>query len=378
MTRLLIVTTVDRTMTAFLLPFADYFRARGWTVDAMTAGLSAVPECASRFDRVWEMEWTRRLASRANLAAANRVREIVGAHAYDLVHVHTPVAGFITRLALRQMRQASRPKVVYTAHGFHCHPQGKRTTNAAFCTLEKLAGSWTDALVVINHEDERLARRLGLAKNGRIYYMPGIGIDLERYSRATVDSEAIASAKEAIGLGPRDGLFLMVAAFDPEKRHADAVRALHAVGERGVHLAFAGLGPELEAVRALSESLGLSDRVHFLGSRSDIPILLAAADALLLPSGREGLPRSILEAMAMKTPVIGSYVRGTTELLGGDAGLLVKIGDVNGLAEAMRSVLREPEEAQAMAERAHRRVGRYSLSRVLALHAEMYEDLLGS
>lgn len=376
MTKLLIVTTVERTMNAFLWPFADHFRALGWTVDAMASGIAGDQECASHFDHLWEMEWSRRPTSRSNLAAVDRVREIVDAQGYDLVHVHTPVAGFVTRFSLRKKRLTGRPKIVYTAHGFHCHPQGRKITNTAFSALEKLAGTWTDALVVINHEDERLARRLDLAANGRIYYMPGIGLDLTRYSREAVDPCAVAAIRDALGLDAGASLFLLVAAFDPEKRHDDAVHALRALDDHSAHLAFAGLGPRRDEIEGLVATLGLAGRVHFLGSRGDIPVLLAASSALLLPSAREGLPRSILEAMAMKTPVIGTYVRGTTELLGGGCGQLVEIGDVAGLSAAMDRVLRHPEEVEALAAKAFRRVGRYSLPRVIRLHEQLYADLL--
>ena len=111
MPRLLIATTVPVTLTAFLLPFAAHFRGRGWPVDAMANGISADEACADAFDHVWEMPWSRNpLHPRNFLATPKRVREIVTGEGYDLVHVHTPVASFVTRLALLAARanQAAR------------------------------------------------------------------------------------------------------------------------------------------------------------------------------------------------------------------------------------------------------------------------------
>ena len=397
-TRLLLATTIDATLEAFLTPLADHFRGLGWRVDGAAAGISANAKAAPHFDQVWDMDWSQRPLGRNNMRAYSQIRQIVEQQGYDIVHVHTPVASFVTRLALKDLRGTGGAgaagaatagaaaggaatgglKVVYTAHGFHCHPGASKLSNGIFCGLERMAGSWTDALVVINHEDERLARRYGLAGDGRIYYMPGIGVDLDQYSRADVTPAAAAAVKHQLGLGPDDTLLLMIAAFAPGKRHPDLLRAFRAMWRPGLHLALAGTGPEMERIETLAAELGLADSVHFLGFRSDVPELLAASAALILTSEREGLPRSIMEAMAMGTPVIGTRIRGSNELLAGGAGLLVDVGDVDGLAAAMRLVVDDPAAAQACVERARRRIARYALPRVIRLHEEMYQDLLGS
>src|ERR1700730_14458983 len=106
MPRLLIATTVPETLARFLVPFAEHFRGRGWRVDAMANGVSSSPECVKTFDHVWDMPWSRNpLAPRNFISAPKQVREIVTREGYDLVHVHTPVAAFVTRMALRRMRQ---------------------------------------------------------------------------------------------------------------------------------------------------------------------------------------------------------------------------------------------------------------------------------
>lgn len=374
--RLLVVTTVVDTLEAFLLPFADHLRDRGWTVDAASAGVSTNSVVSPHFDRTYEMVWSRHPFDGDNLDAIAQVRDIVASGRYDIVHVHTPVASFVTRLALKGLRTRTGTRVVYTAHGFHCRPGGDPLKNRAFAALERTAAAWTDALVVINHEDERLARSVGLGGRGTVHYMPGIGIDLTVYSRTSTPPAAVTAIRDELGLQPVDSLFLMIAAFDPGKRHIDAVNALRLTGEPTYHLAFAGTGPGMEDMRSLTAELHLSENVHFLGRRSDVQALLAASSALVHPSLREGLPRSVMEAMAMGTPVIGTRIRGTGELLSGGAGALVDVGDVEGLATAMCSVIQEPDTAREWARRAQVRVSRYALPRVIALHDELYENLL--
>ena len=206
--------------------------------------------------------------------------------------------------------------------------------------------------------------------------MPGIGIDLDVYSRRRVGDDAASEVRRGLGLTPEDTLLLTVAAFDPGKRHADLLRAFRQAHRPGLHLAFAGTGPMMESMRSLAAELDVAGSVHFLGQRSDVPALLAASTALVHPSAREGLPRSILEAMAMQTAVVGTDIRGTGELLAGGAGWLVKVGDVAGLAAAIDQAVTGTARRAACVRRARVRVARYALPRVLALHEELYEEVL--
>jgi glycosyltransferase involved in cell wall biosynthesis len=380
MPRLLIVTTVP-TSIPFFLPFADHFRRAGWHVDALTGRLDGFA-WHDRFDAVHAVEWSRdpRALGRV-LRAARRVREIAARGRYDLVHVHTPVASFVTRFALRDRDRAAGPQVVYTAHGFHFHRGGRPWTNAAYLALERLAARWTDWLVVINREDEAAARRWRFLPNERIRWMPGIGVDLRRYSPEAVDPAAVARLREELALG-EDPIVLMVGEFAPGKRHADLVRAFAALCRdrslpRPPRLLLAGRGPLSGAVRAQAEALGVAPRVHALGMRPDVPVLLAAAQVLVLPSDREGLPRCVLEAMAMGLPVVGTRVRGTAELLDGGCGALVEVGDVKGLAAAIRGVLADPAAAAAAARRALERVRAHDERVVIRLHEELYDEALG-
>ena len=93
---------------------------------------------------------------------------------------------------------------------------------------------------------------------------------------------------EELGIDQADELFLMAAEFNPGKRHRDALEALAKTGRRDFHLALAGKGPLEDAMKDLAEKLGISRQVHFLGQRSDIPLLMLASRATILPSEREG------------------------------------------------------------------------------------------
>ena len=366
------------TQRAFLLPIAQYLRSQGWLVDAVAAEIKACTACQSSYNCVHEIDWTRNPLNLRNLTRASaQIRKIIEQGGYDLVHVHTPVAAFVTRYALRNLRRTGKPKIIYTAHGFHFHRNGRPLSNAIFLGLEKLAGRWTDYLVVINREDEAAAKRYRIVPLERVRYMPGIGIDLSQYSAERVSKEDIEQVRQELRLKDSQKLFLMVAAFDPGKRHKDALQALSLLNDARAVLAFAGEGPLRSQIEELARNAGMLEQVRFLGFRKDIPTLIRASLATILTSEREGLPRAVMESMALGTPVIGADARGTRDLLESGAGIIVPVGDTVALAGAMRHFLENPEEALRMGERGLEAVRAYDLTKILHLHVELYNEALG-
>jgi glycosyltransferase involved in cell wall biosynthesis len=182
--------------------------------------------------------------------------------------------------------------------------------------------------------------------------------------------------QEELRLPPFSEMLLMVAELIPRKRPDDVIRALSRMEHRHAQLIIAGTGPLRGGLARLAGELSIADRVHFLGFRRDIPVLLRASRALVLASEHEGLPRSIMEAMCMETPVIGARIRGIEDLLGGGCGFLVEKGDVGGLARAMDRVLEEPDDARAAALKAREKMGLYDLQGILRDHEALYRDVL--
>lgn len=370
---LLIATTVEMTLRSFLLPFARHFGGQGWRVDCMASGASGSSELRNEFDHSWEAAWSRNPLAPGNLRTAVRqVRRLVEREGYDLVHVHTPVAAFVTRFALRTLRRGSPMKVVYTAHGFHFHSRGGRVRNACYRLLERVAGRWTDFLVVINREDEAAARACRLLPSERIVYMPGIGVDTRLLDPGRVAAEAVQSVRDRLGLSPRDRLFTMLASFTPDKRHPDAIRALAALDREDAHLALAGTGPGMARMRALAGALGVQQRVHFLGLVTGVAPLIRASTATLLTSKREGLARSVMESLSLAVPVVGTDARGVGELLEGGCGLAVETGDVPALTRALRRVLERPDEARAMGLAGRARMRNHDIRIILRQHEDLY------
>ena len=368
--KLLIVTTVPITIRGFLLPFIQHFKNLGWQVDGMAQAISALPECVSACDCVWDIQWSRNpLDPRNFLAGVSRVQEVVAQGNYDLVHVHTPIAAFVTRYALKNF---NKPKVIYTAHGFHFFQGGNPLKNTIFFSLEKLAGAWTDYLIVINQEDEAAAKKYRFLPAERIYYTRGIGVDTNYYASHQVSESDVLQVRQELNLSLSDSLLLSIAEFTPRKRHRDLLNALAKLNAPHVHLALAGEGPLREEMEQLAVRLGLAQQVHFLGFRTDIPILIKTADAVLLVSQQEGLPRSLMEAMCLETPVIGSKIRGIQDLLEDGCGLLVEVGNIDAIAQAMAQVVDDSESSTVMAQKAQTKMADYDVKQIIQQYTDIY------
>ncbi|MBE9214540.1 glycosyltransferase family 4 protein [Plectonema cf. radiosum LEGE 06105] len=377
MNKVLIVTTIPETLTTFLLPFAKHFRSQGWQIDAMACGVCANAQCIENFDRVWDVEWSRNpLDPRNLLVTPSTIRKIVAQEKYDIVHVHTPVAAFVTRYALRNLRKRLGTKVIYTAHGFHFHPGGKRLKNAVFVALEKIAGTWTDEIVVINTEDQKAAIRHNLVSSFGIHYMPGIGVDLNYYSPEKIQETDIQRVRQELGLEPDIPLFLSVAELNPGKRHRDIIRAVAHLNRRNICVAFAGEGPLLEDLKQLAHQMKVQDQIRFLGFRRDITTWMRASVATVLASEREGLPRSIMESMSLGIPVIGTDIRGIQDLLARNSGILFPVGDAEKLAAKIAWVMDNPQEAQQIGKRGQERIINYDLRHIIKLHETLYSAAL--
>jgi glycosyltransferase involved in cell wall biosynthesis len=376
--KLLIATTTASSLREFFIPFAEYFRARGWQVDGIAQDATGCSQCVAAYDHVWDIPWSRNpLAAKNLLQAPSHLREILQEHQYDLINVSTLVASFVTRMALNPYRDRGLVKVIYTAQGFHFYKGGSPLKNAAYLALEKVAGQWTDQLVVVNREDETAALLNHLIPQNNVQRIPGTGVNFDRFNPDGISEEQVVVLRQALGLRAGDRFFLSVAELIPRKRIEDIFQAFARLADPTAHLVLAGQGPLLDKLQALAIQLGISANVHFLGQRSDIPVLLKAASALVLVSQHESLPNCVIESLYCRTPVIGSDIRGTRDLLQGGSGLLVGLGEIASLTESMRWVLNNPTEAIVMAEQGRRAVRDYGIPEVLHQYEVLYQTVLG-
>ncbi|MEA2353760.1 MAG: hypothetical protein QOJ14_2174 [Thermoleophilaceae bacterium] len=186
--------------------------------------------------------------------------------------------------------------------------------------------------------------------------------------------------RDELGLAPGDPVIGTVAVLRAEKRLDLLMRAVASLAEEfpRVALVVAGEGPERPALEALARELGIEERVHLLGHRTDVPDVLAALDVAASASEREGSPLAVMEYMEAELPVVATRVGGLPDLIDdGVHGLLVPAGDGDALAAALAELLRDPERRRAMGGRAReRRRAEFDLDVVVRRLERMYEQLV--
>jgi glycosyltransferase involved in cell wall biosynthesis len=214
----------------------------------------------------------------------------------------------------------------------------------------------------------------------RVYGIDGFplipnGIPVDAFRSPSLDREGWRNKE---GFAPTDVLFVCVAGLRPQKNPALLVEAFHRgpASDPRARLLFVGRGDLQSELERRIGALGLQERVHLLGLRSDVPEILNAADVFVLSSDYEGNPLSVMEAMAAGKPMICTAVGGVPELVEGGCGLLVAPRDARAFSEAMRHMLESPKARKSMGEASARRaVERFDLRVMTKVYEDLYRKL---
>lgn len=269
-----------------------------------------------------------------NLKAYRQLKKVFQECHYDLVHCHTPMGGVLGRLAAKKYRK-SGTKVIYTAHGFHFFKGAPLKNWLLYYPVEWLCAFWTDELITINKEDYARAQKHMHAKH--VTYIPGVGVDLKKFSPNIYTEEEIANARAELGVDTDEKMLLSVGELIPRKNHESVIRALAKLNNKKIKYFICGTGERKERLEKLIEELGLSENVRLLGYRTDISKLCDCADLFVFPSLQEGLPVALMEAIASKTAVICSDIRGNTDLVGEKA--LFEAENISQISEKINEYL---------------------------------------
>jgi glycosyltransferase involved in cell wall biosynthesis len=314
-----------------------------------------------RWGRHVEIGFTRSPLCTARPGLWREVRALLRRH-WDFVQVQSPIAGAVARLALPRRR--SYP-VVYVAHGFHFHRDGRFLSNLLYRTVEGALAGRGDAVMLVSAEDFDAARTGPIGRRARVYRLPGAGIDVEAFSSAAPER-----------LFPEESLVALVCGeLAPAKNPMAAVDAVHEARKRGrdVCLVVAGDGPlrpELEQYLARPDA---DDWLRHIPFSDQMPALMRGADVLLSTSSREGLPRVLVEALAAGLPIVSVTNRGSRELLAGGLGQVIPQQDKGSLVNALVSFRRgEFPTSEEMG----RRADAFSSTRVAAAYSAAVAEVL--
>jgi glycosyltransferase involved in cell wall biosynthesis len=342
---------VDFTLYHFLVPLIRGIADAGHEVVGACADGPLAAEVRAQGIRVESVPFERRLFGLAGHWRAYRaLSSLLRRESFDMVHVHTPVAALIGRIAARRARV---PRIVYTAHGFYFHELMPAWRRALFIALEWLGGRCTDILLTQAEEDAEAARRYHLCRGGVIAAI-GNGVDPARYRPPSDEAEREA-ARATLGLDADACVIVVIGRLVAEKGYRELFQAMRAVDATllvvGERLASDHARDVGGAVESVMEDEVLGKRVRFLGHRADVGVILRAADIFTLPSHREGMPRSIIEAMMTALPVVATDIRGSREeVVDGETGILVPVRDAGALAKALNRLVDDAALRQRMGE----------------------------
>ena len=373
MKKILYVTTVSRTINAFLIPHIERLIEEGYKVDcACSIDKKVDKSIVDKGCNIFDIPFSRNPLDIKNVKAFKTLVKLQEENQYDIVHVHTPVAGVYGRLLKLKFPNL---KTIYTVHGFHFFKGAPKLNWMIYYTIECMMKKFTDVAITINSEDYERAKSFGIKK---VYKTNGVGLDLSYYNPHLYDKE---ECRARFNIKKDDFVIAMIAEVNKNKNHAQMINAVAELvkDHHNIKVLCAGDGPLLESVKKDIEDRGLSNVISMLGFRTDINEIISCCDVGVLMSYREGLPRNIMELMAFGKPVIGTNIRGIRDLIEeGVNGYLVDTDDYMKTYYGINTLIDDRELLEKMSKNAYDKVKDYSVDSVVEELLYIYRKELGN
>lgn len=297
------------------------------------------------------------------------------------IHSQSPVGGALARIAAHGLGI----RVAYTAHGFHFYKGAPLQNWLLYYPAEKLLSYWTDMLITVNREDYELAKRNMRAK--KVRYIPGVGIDTQAFAGTSGKKQA-GSEGENAGVLPGHHKFcekyripdnarilLSVGELNEGKNHRLAIRALAGMAENDVYYLICGQGKQERRLKAYAASLGVSAYIRMPGYQEQMPCIYQNADIFVFPSKREGMPVSLMEAMAAGLPCVASDIRGNRELVDAHGGGLFSLSQAGALEKKIQRLLEDSRLRAACGAYNAKKISAYDCKIVRQRMRQIYQEM---
>ena len=323
--------------------------------------------------RVWVPHLVREVRPIKDILALIQMWRVFRRERPILVHTHCPKAGILGRWAAKL---AGVPFIFHTSHGFGFNDFQNPLVRQFYVWLERITSKITTAHVFVSYENAEKAEKLGLIRRGE-WILSRSGIVIDEYTpsplgRTKLTEWGISQDKLVVG---------MVACFKPEKAPTDFIDIAARVLEHtsGVHFVMAGDGELRPAVEARIRQHGIDRHVTLLGWQNVevMPEIYRNLDIVVLTSLWEGLPRVFPEAMASSLPVIATEAGGAREaVVHGETGFLFKPHDVDGMANAVLTLVADAVLRRKMGLKGRERVREFDVSTAIAGLESAYRKCL--
>ena len=300
---------------------------------------------------------------RADWRAVRQIEECIQEDGIELLHTHGYKADLYGYVAARR---SGRP-IVATCHNW----VGGTAALGIYNHLDRMVLKRFHGLAAVSASVAQ--RLLGSGIAAKKIRTIANGIDVEQFGRARPSPVFDFDGNKVIG---------MVARLDLQKGFEYLLRAARELSKAfpALKIVIVGEGPHRQAIENMIQRFGLQSSVIVAGQHSDMPAIYAAMDIFVLPSLNEGLPMTILEAMAASKPVIATRVGAIPMVIkDGETGLLVDPGDANGLRDAFARLLADSDLCRRIGSAGHDWVSRNYTAEAMALkYRQMYDEVLGS
>lgn len=366
--RILYVTTISSTINAFLKPHIQMLVSKGYEVDIATNGIENLDsELGTIIKNTYDVSFNRKPLTKENFRAYKEIKNILKKNNYDVIHVHTPIASTILRIALQKN---SNTKLIYTAHGFHFFEGAPRKNWLLFYPIEKILSYFTDILITINNEDYQRAKKKFHAK--KTVYIPGIGIDTGKFSQNNYQTTKIV---KDLDLSNNDFILISVGEINKNKNHEIVIRAIAEINNPSIKYVIVGKGPEQQRLKLLSKELKVNENILFLGYKNNVKYYLNIADAFAFPSKREGLGLAALEAMACGLPIVTSDIHGIRDYSeNGVTGFTFNPNELQSVINAINNIYKLDENQKSIMKIRNKEIAKkFDISIVMQIMEEIYE-----
>lgn len=344
---------VDFTVDKFLIPLIDGMESEGWLVTTVCSNGRSISKLRSKGYKIHTIPIAR------SMNPFKAIRSVILLYLYfkkqkfDIIHVHTPVAALLARIAAKF---SCKSYIVYTAHGFYFHDNMNVLKKQIFIILEKIAGKITNLLFCQSQEDAVDAAKYGIMNKENIIII-GNGVDVSKYDNEIYDSQ-FNQIRTELKIPLEAKVIGIVARMVKEKGYYELLQSAINLSEKHNDLYFILIGGKLESDHdtGIEKKLEIAknkigNRLIDLGLRNDVARLISIMDIFCLPSHREGLPRTIIEAMFLKKPVVATNIRGCREeVIHNKTGMLVQVKNHQALTNALDYLLNNLDIAKQMGE----------------------------
>lgn len=307
---------------------------------------------------------------KTNLKALRQIKDIIKFEDAEAVSCSTPIGGTLARIAAWQC--GLKKNVIYTAHGFLFFKGVPFIKREIFRLHEVLLAHITDTLITITEEDYHSARSFHLRdKKATPFLVHGAGVNV-----GIKPDKSKVEVRRELGFSEDDILIVSAGDLNDNKNNIVVIRSLAYLPNK-VKYIICGTGPRLQYLQNEAASIGVDGRVSFLGYRTDMKDIMAASDIFVMPSFREGVPRSILEAMDLFLPCVGSRTRGIADLIDeNEGGFLCNPKKPKEFADAFQQLVKDPEMRSRFGVHNNSKVANYSADVVRKELKEIYSKVL--